>query len=55
MNRSDDKCKGCVCVTCDCNNALHSTDPVETCYGCIDCKTVKKPVKKHECIHAMKK
>lgn len=27
-------CENCVCLSCDANNKLHSTNTVNTCYGC---------------------
>ena len=34
MRKLEEKCKQCVCSTCECNNALHSTDLLKTCYDC---------------------
>ena len=51
-----EKCKDCVCLNCDANNKMHSTDPLNTCYGC-DGKAdeCKKTMTKNDCLYQFRK
>ena len=51
-----DKCKKCMCMNCECNNKLHSTDPLNTCYGC-DGKdeNCTQPMTEHSCLYQARK
>ena len=46
MRKLEEKCKQCIRSTCECNNALHSTDSLKTCYGCPKDANKCKPIKK---------
>lgn len=50
-----ENCKNCVCLICDANNKIHSTSPLNTCYGC-DGKDEKctKPMSKKDCLYQLK-
>ena len=54
MRELEEKCKECVCSDCDCNNALHSTETLNSCYGCDKDVSECKPVKKEKCLYALK-
>ena len=54
MKKLEEKCKQCICSTCECNNTLHSTDSLKTCYGCPKDANKCKPIKKEECLYAFK-
>ena len=45
---SQNKKKQCIRSTCECNNALHSTDSLKTCYGCPKDVNKCKPIKKRK-------
>ena len=54
MRKLEEKCKQCVCSTCECNNALHNTDLLKTCYGCPRDVNKCKPITKEECLYDLK-
>ena len=51
-----ENCKNCICMTCDANNKLKSTDPLQSCYGCNgDDEECVKPMESKDCLYAFKK